>query len=251
MVEANKGVLLASMLVLLQLGVTSTGYAQTAPAPPLQAFGLGEQILSISGLRLMPQSSTAPLLFVSETDYSVGPDSQFAGTYYAEISLSAGARLKSVWCDVYDANASLNVAIQIVRSSYNTATHANVSTFLASDTSTGSGGYQAVSFLVPDEVIRYEVINEMRLFVLRVGLPPNTRFRSCRLTWQRTVSAPPGGASFADVPVGHPLHQFVEALVAAGVTGGCGGGNYCPNAPLTRGQMAVFLGAALGLHWPN
>ena len=55
----------------------------------------------------------------------------------------------------------------------------------------------------------------------------------------------------ADVPVGSPLHQFVEALFAAGITGGCGGGNYCPNAPITRGQMAVFLAVALGLHWPN
>ena len=24
-----------------------------------------------------------------------------------------------------------------------------------------------------------------------------------------------------------------------------------PDAPLTRGQMAVFLAAAFGLHWPN
>ena len=28
-------------------------------------------------------------------------------------------------------------------------------------------------------------------------------------------------------------------------------GNYCPDAPLTRGQMAVFLSKALGLHWPE
>jgi hypothetical protein len=25
------------------------------------------------------------------------------------------------------------------------------------------------------------------------------------------------------------------------VTGGCGGGNYCPNASVTRGQMAAFM----------
>jgi hypothetical protein len=53
------------------------------------------------------------------------------------------------------------------------------------------------------------------------------------------------------VPVGHPQLQFVEALVAAGITAGCGGGNFCPDAPVTRGQMAVFLAAALGLHFPN
>ena len=72
-----------------------------------------------------------------------------------------------------------------------------------------------------------------------------------RVYYKLQVSPAPGTATFADVPVGDPLHRFVEALVAAGITGGCGGGNYCPNTPVTRGQMAVFLSAALGLHWPN
>jgi hypothetical protein len=65
------------------------------------------------------------------------------------------------------------------------------------------------------------------------------------------VSPAPGFATFTDVPVGSPQHRFVEALVASGVTAGCGGGLYCPNQPVTRGQMAVFLASALGLHFPN
>ena len=77
------------------------------------------------------------------------------------------------------------------------------------------------------------------------------RFTSVRVFYHLQVSPAPGGATFADVPVGHPFHRFVEALATSGITGGCGGGNYCPDAPLTRGQMAVFLAAALGLHWPN
>ena len=44
-----------------------------------------------------------------------------------------------------------------------------------------------------------------------------------------------------------PLSQ-VEALVASGIAAGWGGGNYCPDAPLTRGQMAVLLSKGLGLH---
>jgi hypothetical protein len=69
--------------------------------------------------------------------------------------------------------------------------------------------------------------------------------------WRRAVSEPPPTPTFADVPNGHPFYQFVEALGRSGITGGCGGGNFCPDAPLTRGQMAVFLSKALGLHWPN
>ena len=63
------------------------------------------------------------------------------------------------------------------------------------------------------------------------------------------VSPPPGTATFADVPTTHLFFQYVEALAAAGITSGCGGGNFCPDAAVTRGQMAVFLAKALGLHW--
>ena len=77
----------------------------------------------------------------------------------------------------------------------------------------------------------------------------NAAFRAVRVYYKLQVSADPATATFADVPVGHPQHRFVEALAAAGITGGCGSGNYCPDAPLTRGQMAVFLAVALGLHW--
>jgi S-layer family protein len=72
---------------------------------------------------------------------------------------------------------------------------------------------------------------------------------SARVGYKLQVSPDPATATFADVPVGHPFHRFVEALYAAGITGGCGGGNFCPDAPITRGQMAVFLAGALGLHW--
>jgi hypothetical protein len=46
---------------------------------------------------------------------------------------------------------------------------------------------------------------------------------------------------FADVPIGYWAENYIEALATAGITGGCGSGNYCPAAPVTRAQMAVFL----------
>jgi hypothetical protein len=47
--------------------------------------------------------------------------------------------------------------------------------------------------------------------------------------------------TFPDVPCPSPFAPWIEALAAAGITGGCGGGNYCPTNPVTRQQMAVFL----------
>ncbi|HEX6898277.1 MAG TPA: S8 family serine peptidase [Thermoanaerobaculia bacterium] len=48
-------------------------------------------------------------------------------------------------------------------------------------------------------------------------------------------------APFNDVPVASPLCPWVKELVARGVTGGCGDGNFCPQAVVTREQAAVFL----------
>ena len=45
--------------------------------------------------------------------------------------------------------------------------------------------------------------------------------------------------------VGDVFCRFIERFAALGITGGCGGGNYCPNDPVTRAQMAVFIEAAL------
>ena len=46
---------------------------------------------------------------------------------------------------------------------------------------------------------------------------------------------------FADVPDSNPYHFDISALAASGVTTGCGGGNYCPSAFVTREQMAAFM----------
>jgi len=50
---------------------------------------------------------------------------------------------------------------------------------------------------------------------------------------------------FDDVPPGHWAFPFVEAVARAGITSGCGGGNFCPNSTVTRAQMAVFLERAM------
>jgi hypothetical protein len=48
-------------------------------------------------------------------------------------------------------------------------------------------------------------------------------------------------ASFGDVPCSNPFASWIYDLAGRGITGGCGGGNYCPLDPVLRQQMAVFL----------
>ena len=56
--------------------------------------------------------------------------------------------------------------------------------------------------------------------------------------------APPavgGTTGFSDVAAGHWAAAWIKQLAADGITSGCGSGNYCPEATVTRAQMAVFL----------
>jgi hypothetical protein len=46
---------------------------------------------------------------------------------------------------------------------------------------------------------------------------------------------------FADVACPSQFADWIEQLAAEQITTGCGGGNYCPLNPNTRGQMAVFI----------
>jgi hypothetical protein len=48
-------------------------------------------------------------------------------------------------------------------------------------------------------------------------------------------------AMFNDVPASSAFCPWVEELARRGVVAGCGGGNYCPSAPVSREQMAVFV----------
>jgi hypothetical protein len=63
---------------------------------------------------------------------------------------------------------------------------------------------------------------------------------------------PDAGAStgFADVPPTYWAADWIKQLAAEGITGGCGGGNFCPLNPVTRDQMAIFLQAAFDLNMP-
>ncbi|MCC6366410.1 MAG: S-layer homology domain-containing protein [Bryobacterales bacterium] len=51
----------------------------------------------------------------------------------------------------------------------------------------------------------------------------------------------PSTAYFSDVGTGDPRFPFVQKLRELGVTQGCASGRFCPEDPVTREQMAVFL----------
>ena len=56
-----------------------------------------------------------------------------------------------------------------------------------------------------------------------------------------------GQEAFSDVPAASPFCRWVEELARRAVVTGCGGGLYCPQQPVTREQMSVFLSRTFGL----
>ena len=52
----------------------------------------------------------------------------------------------------------------------------------------------------------------------------------------------PSTPYFTDVPSAHPYFKWIQRMKLEQITGGCGtGSTYCPDAPVTRGQMAIFI----------
>jgi len=68
-----------------------------------------------------------------------------------------------------------------------------------------------------------------------------------RAKYGSSYTPPPATGVFGDVDLSHWALHFIEQLAAEGITAGCGNGNYCPEAPVNRDQMAVFLVRTFGL----
>jgi hypothetical protein len=55
------------------------------------------------------------------------------------------------------------------------------------------------------------------------------------------IAAPVAFATFFDVPPSNPFYADVNAVQGAGITSGCGGGNFCPGDNITRQAEAAFV----------
>jgi hypothetical protein len=203
----------------------------------------------------VPAAGCSP---IASTTVDAHPNGYFhstsgPGAVDCPLNLPAGALIDKFEVVVYDANDTKDVGSVLVVctgvdvlsgcSAYGTIMSSGTSGapfngYLTSDIS-GSG-------LVVDKVAS--------VYFVRVVLQQpddSLQFRQVNAFYRLQVSPAPATATFADVPTSHTYFRAVEALAAAGITSGCGGGNYCVNGAVTRGEMAVFLARALGLHFPD
>jgi hypothetical protein len=191
-----------------------------------------------------PYATGGPVLLGPIGRYSVGT----FGFFTAQAHLPSGAVLLSFELDYCD-NSAADVVLSL-----------SDCDFMADDCNplgqiVSSAGTSGCNFLVSDlSPLNYTVDNNNRQLLLGAFTgsgDANTVLLGAYIGYRLQVSPAPETASFGDVPTDHPYFRFIEALYASGITAGCGAGNYCPGNAITRGEMAVFLAKALGLHFPN
>ena len=175
--------------------------------------------------------------------YSTGASAFFQ----AGLDVPQGASIVGLELDACDTDAGFQVQAGIYH-----ATDASTSLIGLASTGTGEtpGCGRFYAALPTPETVDKETYSYYAVALTGSGTDKTT-FGGIRVYYRLQVSPAPATATFNDVPTSDPAFQYIEALVASGVTAGCGGGNYCPDSTLTRRQMAVFLTKALGLQWPG
>jgi S-layer homology domain len=210
------------------------------------------QMLSI------PASSFQPIhtsLFTSNVEYESYGYVRTDGVMWAGVNLPTGAKLDNIDFYYFDDGAAVNSCATLMAYTGPTLLGQPPSEYQVGQAcSSGSGGYGYAIEEISGTIDNSVWFSNGAHYTVTIGpftLPlHDTVFKGVTIWWHREVGPPPGTATFNDVPTSHPQFQFIEALAESGITVGCGGGSYCPDNPLTRGQMAVFLAKALGLYWP-
>ena len=224
-----------------------------------QSYGQEDQVLTIGAAEFQPETPA--------TDGHIDADGYLyydggGHDYSAPLALPEGALIEEICIYVNGVSfgsASLDVfAVKLVPgggSPYEIGVHSLGFSILA-----GYGYYciDALAYTVRSafDLDGDEIVDNV-VYYVKTQVGPSTAFGGVRITWKRQVSPPPATPTFNDVPASDLAFQHIEALVASGITAGCSAPPppapplYCPDAPLTRRQMAVFLAKALGLHWAD
>jgi uncharacterized repeat protein (TIGR01451 family) len=137
-----------------------------------------------------------------------------------------------------------------------TTMHVSVTESNTSCTSPASEAKIQVDFLdVPPSNQYHDDVDTIALNGITVGCQdgtffcpddPNTRAEMAVFLIKAKFGAdhvppPATGTVFQDVPIDYWAAAWIEELASLGITSGCDATHYCPDAPVSRAQMAVLL----------
>ena len=194
----------------------------------------------------------------------VGPTASLIATL-DESMLPKGALITAIWVFFYDGTAALDEDLQfeLCRSWVDFAfpPGGDCPVILSSTGAPGDGFVsQAVGQTVdytgqmdgdlPTEEVSYQLMVEFGVGTkFRQYFGDELRLDQIVVFYHLQTSPAGDIAHFQDVPEDDPDFAEVEALYASGIMHSCGAARFCPDAPVTRAQLAVYLARALGLYW--
>ena len=167
------------------------------------------------------------------------------GYFVASPHLPAGATITYFELDACNTSSASVVGASLYDCDFQGDCSSTAPVFVAVSPGTGclDPSVSGLSFTVNN-------FNKQQTVRVQLGAHDDTTsFAGVILGYVLNVSPAPADATFPDVPTSDFGFQYIEALNASGITGGCGGGLYCPDAPVTRRQMAIFIAKALGLQF--
>ena len=240
--------------VLLFVLLAASAKAQSIAPEDFGVQDFNYTFLSAVDFRPTDSATTSIMTFSAGTALAVFRTGG-ASPYFAHgFVLPPGALLESATAYVYDNDNAADITLYLCDAWRTTNSGATPDhTCLTGIGTTGVPGN--TSILAPWNAYVPAVNNGVEynyvVLVALGGASSNNTFSGVRLKWKRVVSPPPLTATFNDVPTNHLFFQYIEALAKSGITTGCTATppQYCPDSFVTRGQMAVFLSRALGLHW--
>jgi len=236
-----------ALIALAVLGLATEAFAQEKP----ETYGTTlKSYIRIPAVAFLPLDSTSG----SDGQYTTtgtfgasgqitryGPGNSF---FVAPVNLPSGAIIDSLEFDYCDTDDFSNRStLQLVLTDYKGFV---LTTTPQIQSVTGGCGFVVQDVSSSAIVVDNNLHSCHLVFYHNVG-DGGESIAGAIVGYKLQVSTAPGSPTFNDVPTNHPFFQYIEALSKSGITGGCGAGNYCPDNPVTRGQMAVFLSKALGL----
>ena len=249
---------------------TSTGLAQSSPAfsdSSSADIGTGWNILSVPAAAFVLERNLSGFQYQFSPDGYVHPiDPTGTGqtiNFWASVSLPTGAEIGHFYLYALDglSNPSSRVVAHLRRlTGYGSICTPTLCSYppvppayedVASTSTSGANGYTLESTVVnpPHTIANYRAQYTVVASFENLHQYGGLSFKGVEIWWKRQISPAPSTASFTDVP---PTAQFfaeVEAMKAAGITGGCTPTAFCPDSTVTRRQMAAFFARALGLYW--
>ena len=241
----GRGRVLAGMGLGICVAASAMAGEPSSAAPAYGIAGLSTATVSALEFSTYIQGESWNPVLGTAARYLLSPLGQFV----AAVHLPQGALIQSVEIEGCDNSASGSLTGSFYAAPSPAGALVDLADFDTGTAATPGCGTFAVTVSPP-----VTVDNQHNVYFFGLSNSPgddSTYYAAARVYYQLQISPAPATADFNDVPTTHPFFRQIEALYKAGITSGCGGGNFCPDSPLTRAQAAVLFSKALGLYWPN